>query len=128
MWCRRSRIGTVLWLALIVVAGATSWEHRWRSLDVCPTSAPDSVSPVGHRPYFQWDTGRQLLDWPVQGWWSDRPGPGGCAACRDRSMARHPRRAGGPRMNGPDDELDVLIEPADGHSVEDVVQRLHEVG
>jgi hypothetical protein len=31
-------------------------------------------------------------------------------------------------MNGPDDELDVLIEPADGHSVEDVVQRLHEVG
>jgi hypothetical protein len=31
-------------------------------------------------------------------------------------------------MDGPDDELDVLIEPADGHSVEDVVQRLHEVG
>jgi hypothetical protein len=31
-------------------------------------------------------------------------------------------------MIGPDDELDVLIEPADGHTVEEVVQRLHEVG
>jgi DNA-binding HxlR family transcriptional regulator len=31
-------------------------------------------------------------------------------------------------MTQPDDEVDVLVEPAAGHTVEEVVRRLHEVG
>lgn len=31
-------------------------------------------------------------------------------------------------MPGPHDELDVLIEPMPGHTVEEVVQRLHDAG